>query len=78
MVPKREKKRQSIGLWFWIWRKFYFLNSKGYSIFGAEISKNVISYLKKKLKRKNIKNIKLLHINTKMKNYLLKIIFLTQ
>ena len=44
-----------------------FLNSKGYSIFGAEISKNVISYLKKKLKRKNIKNIKLLHINTKMK-----------
>ena len=29
-----------------------FLNSKGYSIFGAEISKNVISYLKKKIKKK--------------------------
>ena len=43
-----------------------FLSSKGYNVFGTEISKNVISFLKKKLKKKNINNIKLLHINARM------------
>ena len=38
MVPKREKNDKVLDYGFG-YGKFYFLNSKGYSIFGAEISK---------------------------------------
>jgi len=64
---KGKKNNKILDYGFGYGENSIFLSLKGYSVFGTEISKEVISFLRKKLKKNKINNIKLLHLDKKLK-----------